>query len=110
MYVRYKGGGEYVCNHLRTREGQPTCQHIGANRIDAAVADAFLTALAPAELDALSHSRRVQQQMNNALRSSAERELERKRYTAALPNGSSTELIQTIGWSPRNSSADGNRR
>ena len=84
MYVRYKGGGEYVCNHLRTQEGQPTCQHIRADRIDAAVADAFLTALAPAELDALSHSRRVQQQMNNALRSSAERELERKRYTAAL--------------------------
>ncbi|WP_247822313.1 recombinase zinc beta ribbon domain-containing protein [Bradyrhizobium sp. 187] len=32
MYVRYKGGGEYVCNHLRTQEGQPTCQHIRANR------------------------------------------------------------------------------
>ena len=81
MYVRYKGGGEYVCNHLRTQEGQPTCQHIRAAHIDA---DAFLTALAPAELDALSRSRRVQQQTNNALRSSAERELERKRYTAAL--------------------------
>lgn len=84
MYVRYKGGGEYVCNYLRTQEGQPTCQHIRAAHIDAAVGDAFLTALAPAELDALSRSRRVQQQMNNALRSSAERELERKRYTAAL--------------------------
>ncbi|WP_461717881.1 recombinase family protein [Bradyrhizobium liaoningense] len=84
MYVRYKGGGEYVCNHLRTQEGQPTCQHIRAAHIDAAVGDAFLTALAPAELDALSRSRRVQQQTNNALRSSAERELERKRYTAAL--------------------------
>ncbi|MBB4383419.1 hypothetical protein [Bradyrhizobium sp. SBR1B] len=32
----------------------------------------------------MSHSRRVQQQTNNALSSSAERELERKRYTAAL--------------------------
>ncbi|MHC2367803.1 hypothetical protein ACVIQT_002451 [Bradyrhizobium diazoefficiens] len=32
----------------------------------------------------MSRSRRVQQQTNNALRSSAERELERKRYTAAL--------------------------
>lgn len=84
MYVRYKGGGEYVCNHLRTQEGQPTCQHIRAAHIDAAVGGAFLTALAPAELDGLSRSRRVQQQMNNALRSSAERELERKRYTAAL--------------------------
>lgn len=83
MYVRYKGGGEYVCNHLRTQEGQPTCQHIRAAHIDAAVGDAF-QALPPAELDALSRSRRVQQQMNNALRSSAERELERKRYMSAL--------------------------
>ena len=84
MYVRYKGGGEYVCNHLRSNEGLPTCQHIRAARIDAAVADAFLTALAPAELDALSRARRTQQQVDTALRASAERQLERKRYAAAL--------------------------
>ena len=84
MYVRYKGGGAYVCNHLRSTEGLPNCQHIRAARIDAAVADAFLTALAPAELDALSRARRTQMQMNTALRASAERQLERKRYAAAL--------------------------
>lgn len=84
MYVRYKSGREYVCNHLRSHEGLPSCQHIRAARINAAVADAFLTALAPAELDALSRSRRSQQQMDNALRAGAERELERKRYAAAL--------------------------
>lgn len=84
MYVRYKGGGEYVCNHLRSHEGLPACQHIRAPHIDAAVADAYLTALAPAELDALSRSCRTQQQTSNALRVGAERELERKRYVAAL--------------------------
>jgi Recombinase/Recombinase zinc beta ribbon domain len=84
MYVRYKGGGEYVCNHLRTSQGLPTCQHIRAARIDAAVAGAFLTALAPAELDALSRARRAQQQVDIALRASADRQLERKRYAAAL--------------------------
>ncbi|MEY9134666.1 hypothetical protein ABIE79_006133 [Bradyrhizobium diazoefficiens] len=70
-------------NSLATQSivGIPSCL---PSFIDAAVGDAFLTALAPAELDALSRSRRVQQQTNNALRSSAERELERKRYTAAL--------------------------
>lgn len=46
MYVRYKGGGEYVCNHLHSHAGLPACQHIRASRVDAAVADAFLTALA----------------------------------------------------------------
>jgi DNA invertase Pin-like site-specific DNA recombinase len=84
MFVRYKGGGEYVCNHLRTNEGQLTCQHIRAARIDAAVAEAFLTALAPAEFDALSRACRVQRQVDTALRSSSERQLERKRYAAAL--------------------------
>jgi DNA invertase Pin-like site-specific DNA recombinase len=84
MYVRYKGGGEYVCNHLHSHEGLPACQHIRARRVDAAVANAFLTALAPAELDALSRAHKAQQQMNAALRTSAERQLERKRYAAAL--------------------------
>jgi len=84
MYVRYKGGGQYVCNHLRSNEGLPACQYIRAARVDAAVADAFLTALAPAELDALSRARRAQQQVDMALRTSAERQLERKRYAAAL--------------------------
>ncbi|HZD91206.1 MAG TPA: recombinase family protein [Pseudolabrys sp.] len=84
MYVRYKGGGEYVCNHLRSHEGLPTCQHLRAPRVDAAVADAFLTALAPAELDALSRACRAQRQTDTALRSGAERQLERKRYAAAL--------------------------
>jgi DNA invertase Pin-like site-specific DNA recombinase len=84
MYVRYKGGGQYVCNHLRSNEGLPACQYIRAARVDAVVADAFLMALAPAELDALSKARRAQQQVDTALRTSSERQLERKRYAAAL--------------------------
>jgi DNA invertase Pin-like site-specific DNA recombinase len=84
MYVRYKGGGEYVCNHLRTHEGLPACQHIRAPRVDAAVADAFLSALAPAEFEALSRARRTQHQLDTALHSSAESQLERKRYAVAL--------------------------
>lgn len=84
MYVRYKGGGEYVCNHLRSQQGLPACQHLRAACVDSAVADAFLTALAPAELDALSRARRAQKQVSAALHTSAERQLVRKRYAAAL--------------------------
>jgi Recombinase/Recombinase zinc beta ribbon domain/Resolvase, N terminal domain len=84
MYVRYKGGGQYVCNHLRSNEGSPACQYIRAARVDAVVADAFLMALAPAELDALSKARRAQQQVDAALRTSAEQQLARKRYAASL--------------------------
>jgi DNA invertase Pin-like site-specific DNA recombinase len=84
MYVRYKGGGQYVCNHLRSNEGLPACQYVRAERVDAVVADAFLAALAPAELDALSKARRAQQHVDTALRTSSERQIERKRYAAAL--------------------------
>jgi len=44
MCVRYKGGGQYVCNHLRLHLGLPACQCLRASRIDAAVAQAFPTA------------------------------------------------------------------
>lgn len=84
MYVRYNGGGEYVCNHLRTHSRLPTCQHIRAEAVDAAVADPFLTALTPAELDALSRARQAQSKLDGALRASAEREVERTRYAAAV--------------------------
>ncbi len=45
---------------------------------------AFLTALAPAEIDALSRARREQSQADKAMRSGAEQQLERRRYEAAL--------------------------
>jgi len=48
------------------------------------VAQAFLTALAPAEIDALSCARRAQQQAHKAMQSGAEQQLERRRYEAAL--------------------------
>nr|WP_289624931.1 hypothetical protein [Sinorhizobium sp. 7-81] len=68
MYIRYKGGGEYVCNHLHSHACLPDCQRIRASPIDAAVAGAFLAALAPAELDAVSRTRQAQHHVNKALR------------------------------------------
>ena len=84
MYVRYKGGGEYVCNHLRSQQGLPACQSLRAAPIDAAVARAFLTALAPAELDALSRANRTRRQADDAVLAAAKQQLERRRYQAAL--------------------------
>jgi len=79
MYVRYKGDGEYVCNHLRSHSGLDACQHIRAARVDGAVADTFLTALEPAERDALSRARQARNQVDDALRANAKREVERTR-------------------------------
>src|SRR3954466_4401275 len=61
MFVRYKGGGEYVCNHLHTQRAAPVCQHIRADVVDNTVAQAFLAALAPAEIEALSQAHRARQ-------------------------------------------------
>jgi DNA invertase Pin-like site-specific DNA recombinase len=84
MYARYKTRPEYVCNHLRAHQGLPACQYISAPRVDAVVGQAFLTALAPVEIDALSRARRAQSQADKAMRKSAEQQLERRRYEAAL--------------------------
>ncbi|WP_419915027.1 recombinase family protein [Hoeflea sp.] len=60
MFVRYKGGSQYVCNHLQTANGAPECQNLRARAIDEKVAEAFLEAVAPAETDALSKARKAQ--------------------------------------------------
>ena len=84
MFVRYKGGGEYVCNSLHIQQGLPTCQSIRAAAIDEAVGQAFLAAVAPAELDALSRAHRTRRRADEAVTRAAEQQLERKRYQAAL--------------------------
>ena len=58
MVVRYKGGSQYVCNHLHQHRGVPVCQCLRAAPIDTQVAMAFLEAVAPAEIDALSRAAR----------------------------------------------------
>ncbi|MFW8642163.1 recombinase zinc beta ribbon domain-containing protein [Rhizobium beringeri] len=110
MYVRYKGGGEYACNHLHSHSGLPDCQRVRAAQIDAAVADAFLAALAPGELDALARARQAQQRVNKALRAGAERELDSSATPRRWQNASSIALTLIIVWSPPNSSVDGKQR
>jgi hypothetical protein len=84
MVVRYKGGSQYVCNHLRQQHDVPVCQCLRAAPIDAQVAAAFLEAVAPAEIDALSHARRAQRQADEALRRAEEQQIQRLRYQATL--------------------------
>ena len=84
MFVRYNGGGEYVCNSLHIQQGLPGCQSIRAAPIDAAVGRVFLAAIAPAELDALSRAHRTRRRADEAVTRAAEQQLERKRYQVAL--------------------------
>ena len=84
MAVRYKGGSQYVCNHLRQQHGAPVCQCLRAAAIDARVAAAFLEAIAPAEIEAWSHARNAQRQADEAFRRAETQQVERLRYQAAL--------------------------
>ena len=85
MYVGcYKNGGEYVCNHLRTHQGLPTCQHLARRRWMRPSPRPFWPRWHRAEIDALSRARRALHQADKAMRNGAERQLERKRYEAAL--------------------------
>jgi DNA invertase Pin-like site-specific DNA recombinase len=84
MVVRYKGGSQYVCNHLHTQRGEPVCQTLRAAAIDAHVAAAFLEAITPAEMDAWAQAHRSEQQATSALIRAEEQQVERLRYQASL--------------------------
>ena len=80
MFVRYKGGGQYVCNRLRSNEGLPTCQEMRAARIDQAGHGRLPgRRWRRPELDALSKARRAQHQVDlGALRTRPSANSEKK--------------------------------
>ena len=84
MTVRYKGGSQYVCNHLRQQHGVPVCQCLRSAAVDRSVAAAFLAAVAPAEIDAWARARKAQRQSDEALQRAEAQQVDRLRYEARL--------------------------
>jgi DNA invertase Pin-like site-specific DNA recombinase len=84
MTVRYEGGSQYVCNHLRQQYGEPECQCLRAGSIDAEVAAAFLEAVAPAEMNAWVRARKAQRHADASLHRAEQQQVERLRYQATL--------------------------
>jgi DNA invertase Pin-like site-specific DNA recombinase len=84
MVVQYKKGTHYICNYLRQQYRVPVCQNLPADPIDAHVVQAFLDALAPAELDlygqAVAALHREADQVDRAQR----QQIDRLRYRAHL--------------------------
>jgi DNA invertase Pin-like site-specific DNA recombinase len=97
MTIRYMDDGKiplYECNQLHKQFGEKTCQSIRGDRIDAAVAAAFLEAMRPAELDVsmaavdqiAEQAHRVDRQWEMIIeRSRYEAELARRRFLAVEP-------------------------
>jgi DNA invertase Pin-like site-specific DNA recombinase len=84
MVVQYRAGNRYVCNHLHTSCGEPVCQHLPADPIDAAVVAAFFAAVTPAELEAWARAHDARRQAEAALDRAEAQQVERLRYQAAL--------------------------
>jgi DNA invertase Pin-like site-specific DNA recombinase len=84
MVVQYKAGNRYVCNHLHATRGEPVCQHLPADPIDAEVVAAFFAAVTPAELEAWAQAHDARRQAEAALDRAGRLQVERLRYQAAL--------------------------
>jgi hypothetical protein len=87
MTIRYMDDGKiplYECNQLHKNRGEKTCQSLRGDRIDEAVARAFLEAMRPAQLEVSMAA--IDQISDQARRADRQRELmvERARYEAEL--------------------------
>ena len=87
MTIRYMDDGKiplYECNQLHKNRGEKTCQSLRGDRIDEAVARAFLEAMRPAKLEVSMAA--IDQISDQARRADRQRELmvERARYEAEL--------------------------
>jgi DNA invertase Pin-like site-specific DNA recombinase len=84
MTVQYRGQPGYVCRSLENDRGLPRCQVVHAAPVDAAVAEAFLAAVAPAELEAWERAEAARREAEAALCEAAAQQVERLRYRALL--------------------------
>lgn len=98
MSVRYVQDGSvwaYVCAQAHSQHAEKTCQFLSANEIDAAIAQTFLDAMQPAQLEVSmaafeqieGRAQQVDQQWQLRLeRSRYEAELARRRFYAIDPD------------------------
>ena len=110
MTVQYKGGNRYLCNFLHRNQGEPVCQHLPAEPIDARVVEAFFAAVTPAELEAWTRAQEVRRQSNEALDRAEAQQVERLRYQAMLAERQFNKverLTPIIAWSPASWSTAG---
>jgi DNA invertase Pin-like site-specific DNA recombinase len=101
MVLAYKKGGAgvryhvYKCSYKKSHQAQQPCQAIRGDQVDAAVAQAFLEAIEPAQIEVslaaldqvAAAARRVDQQWQRSVeRARYEADLARRRYLAVDPD------------------------
>ena len=84
MCVQYKGGTQYLCNHLKQQTGAPVCQRIPGDPIDDAVVAWPFEALSASEIDAAAEALRMTDAEYEQVVAAQRQQVERLRYQAQL--------------------------
>lgn len=84
MCVQYKGGTQYLCNHLKQQTGAPVCQRIPGDAIDNTVVAWFFEALQPAEIDLAAAALQTSDTEHQEVIAAHQQQVERLRYESQL--------------------------
>ena len=84
MCVQYKGGTQYLCNHLKQQSAAPVCQRIPGDAIDDQVVAWFFEALSVAEIDAASDMLKTAEAEHENVLAARRQHVERLRYQSQL--------------------------
>jgi len=84
MCVQYKGGTQYLCNHLKQQTGAPVCQRIGGDAIDDQVVAWFFEALSVAEIDVAAETLRMTDAEQEQVVCARQQQVDRLRYESQL--------------------------
>jgi hypothetical protein len=84
MCVQYKGGTQYLCNHLKQQTGAPVCQRIGGDAIDDTVVSWFFEALSVAQIDVAAAALQSTDTEHQQVVAAHEQQVERLRYDSQL--------------------------
>lgn len=82
LCVQYKGGTQYLCNHLRQQHGEPVCQRLPATPIDEQAVQWFMEALVPAAIDLSAQTLAEADTRRLTVFAARRQQLQRLRYTA----------------------------
>ena len=80
MCVQYKGGTQYLCNHLKQQTGAPVCQRIGGDAIDDVVVSWFFEVLSVAEIDVAAAALQTTDAEHAQVIAAHQQQVERLRY------------------------------
>ena len=83
LCVQYKGGTQYLCNHLRQQHGEPVCQRLPGTPIDEQIVQWFMEALAPAAIDLSAQTLAEADARRTTGFAARRQQLQRLRYAAS---------------------------